>query len=236
MVGKDTLPVSMGCAAILNSCGFSPCLIQSLLKLSLPRRVISTGRRLSPGMAGAAGLSGLQFRGRRVMEKGTGLFWPPKPPLSTCQALVQTMLSLHGPTVPGMPRAPRTAGCTHHDFFFFQVTSFRLFSTACCKHMLSTSSTGSSSSAALHLARSPVSLFLDCTCYRTSSLILKNIQCQKNYHVSLTGLLSIILVDWYLYFSALSLYQYDHIFFGHYFAWHVCQIDTPVYKAILFTF
>lgn len=41
-------------------------------------------------MVGAAGLSGLLFMCRRVMEKGTGLFWPPKPPHSTCQALVQT--------------------------------------------------------------------------------------------------------------------------------------------------
>lgn len=61
-------------------------------------------------------------------------------------------------------------------------------------------------------------------------------QCQKNYHVGMTGLLSVMLDDWYLYFFVLSVYRYDHIFFHHYFAWNDCWIDTPVYKAILFTF
>jgi len=61
-------------------------------------------------------------------------------------------------------------------------------------------------------------------------------QCQKNYDVSMTGLLSVMPDDWYLYFSALSAYWYDHIFFHHYFAWNDCWMDTPVYKAILFTF
>lgn len=74
--------------------------------------------------------------------------------------------------------------------FFFQVTSFTLFSTIyiCCKYMLSTSSTGSSFSPALHLARPPMSLFLDHTRCCTSSLVHKDIRCQKIYHVSLTDL------------------------------------------------
>lgn len=173
------------------------------------------------------------------MEKGTGLFWPPTSPLSTCQALVLTMGSFTAwPHCPRDAKGSRTASRTHHDFDFFQVTSFTLFSCiyTCCKYMLSTSSTGSSSSPALHLARPPMSLFLDHTRCCTSSLVHKDIQCQKIYHVSLTGLWPVILVDWYLYFSALSLYQHNHIFFGHYFACDVCWIDTPVYKAILFTF
>lgn len=87
----STLPISMGCAAILNSCAFFPYHIQSLLNSSLTSRIILAGRRLSHGMAAAAGLSGLQFRCRREMEKGTGLFLSSKPPLSTCQALVQTV-------------------------------------------------------------------------------------------------------------------------------------------------
>lgn len=74
----------MGCAAILNPCGFFPCLIQSLLNSSLPSRIILAEKKLSPGMAGAAGLSGLQPGAGEWWTMGTGLSWPPIPPLSTC--------------------------------------------------------------------------------------------------------------------------------------------------------
>lgn len=121
---------------------FFAALSNSFLNLSLPSRIISAGRRLSPGTAGAAGLSGPQLGCGSVMESmGTGFFWPPRARLNTSQALVQSMDTFRhvallpqgsqGFPIAVVPPAPRTACFTRHDFVSFQVISFTLFSTPC---------------------------------------------------------------------------------------------------------
>ena len=121
---------------------FSPALPSPLLESSLPSRIISAGRRLSPGMAGAAGLSGPQLGCGSVTESmGPDLFWPPQAPFSTGQALVQRMDTFRrvallpqgsqGLQVADVPPAPRTARFIRQDFVSFQVISFTLFSIPC---------------------------------------------------------------------------------------------------------